>query len=78
MGLRYVVGRALDVVDRGNRVRRLRDRFVESQRYRWLRSVSNLVHAGANAGQEAALYERYGAPRSARKAQSSCPAFAPA
>jgi len=60
MGLRSVVGRALDVVDRGNRVRRLRDRFVESRRHRWLRRVSNLIHAGANTGQEAALYERYG------------------
>ena len=50
----------LDVVDRGDQVRRLRDRWAGKGRNAWLQRVRNVVHVGANTGQEAALYARHG------------------
>ena len=41
-------------------IRRLRHRWVERRTSSWLRGVRNLVHVGANTGQEAELYDRYG------------------
>jgi FkbM family methyltransferase len=53
--VRAAVGRLLDVVDRGNRIRKIRDFYKNS----WLRQVENIVHVGANAGQEVWLYHVY-------------------
>src|SRR4051794_37015154 len=53
--VRAAVGRLLDVVDRGNRIRKIRDFYKNS----WLRQVDNIVHVGANAGQEGWLYHAY-------------------
>src|SRR5258708_4112392 len=50
---RRIAGRILSVVDRQNRIRRIRDSYLKDS---WLRRVKNIVHVGANAGQEAPLY----------------------
>jgi FkbM family methyltransferase len=54
MGIaRRVVGQVLNMVDRGDRVRAIRDFYFRDS---WLRNISSIVHVGANTGQEAARY----------------------
>jgi FkbM family methyltransferase len=53
--IRAAVGRALDATDRGNYIRKMRD-FLKNS---WLGQVDNIVHVGANAGQEMWLYNAY-------------------
>ncbi len=47
--------------DKKDRVHRLRSRLsrIFDPRHKWLRSATNVVHVGANVGQEAALYAEH-------------------
>lgn len=60
MNPRRLIGSILDSLDRGDRVRKIRSRIREDWDARWLRRVSNVVHVGANTGQERDLYARHG------------------
>jgi 2-O-methyltransferase len=53
MNTRAIAGRILSLIDREDRIRKLRSFYI---REAWLRRVSNIVHVGANSGQEAAAY----------------------
>lgn len=52
-----LAGKVLNVVDPGNHVRRFRDYYFRSA---WLGRVNNVVHVGANTGQEADMYAARG------------------
>jgi FkbM family methyltransferase len=52
-----LVGKVLNVVDPGNHVRRFRDYYFRNA---WLGRVKNIVHVGANTGQEADMYAARG------------------
>ena len=60
MNPRRMVGAILDCLDKKDRVRHLRNSLAENWRERWLYGVKNLVHVGANMGQERELYARRG------------------
>jgi hypothetical protein len=48
-----LLGKVLNVVDPGNHVRGFRDYYLRNA---WLGRVKNIVHVGANTGQEADMY----------------------
>lgn len=52
-----LIGKVLNVVDPGNRVRRFRNYYFRNA---WLRRAKNIVHVGANTGQEADMYAARG------------------
>jgi FkbM family methyltransferase len=53
---RQVAARVLNTIDRKNRMRKLRDYYFRDS---WLRRVKNIVHVGANAGQEISKYAEF-------------------
>ena len=53
---REVARTLFDFVDKRRHVRNVRDYFFRDA---WLRRVSNIVHVGANAGQESSKYAGY-------------------
>jgi hypothetical protein len=52
-----LIGKVLNVVDPGNDVRGFRDYYFRNA---WLGRVKNVVHVGANTGQEADMYAARG------------------
>ena len=52
-----LIGKVLNVVDPGNRVRGFRDYYLRNA---WLGRARNIVHVGANTGQEADMYAARG------------------
>jgi FkbM family methyltransferase len=56
MRVRQLVNRTLDVVDPKNRVKAIRNYYL---RDRWLHGLTNVIHVGANTGNEASRYAAY-------------------
>jgi FkbM family methyltransferase len=54
---RKIARRALNSIDRGDHIRKMRNYYFRDY---WLRDIENIVHVGANAGQEATRYADHG------------------